>query len=540
MNKNGSTLRQILYKVIIILAMGIGLTAEIHESAWKGEFENLKSILKANPEYINLPDYRNSAPLHFSADGGHFEIAEYLLKNGADPNTFDLDGDSPLHWAAFAGHLKIVKLLIQYEIDINHTNYNGQTALYYAVFNKHNKIVDYLLDHEITISDAPKIREKLLHQACSISHERLANLLIKSGCSIHSKRQDGGTLLHSAAEGNLIELTKMLEGKGVEIARTDYFGKTPADVAFQNNFDLLTAIYRDYGIEPDKPTIQIPKGNYLGQNTPGEIAELFAPGIISQSDHDERDICFSPDQSQVYFTRYSRKAGMQMTIFTTKQDNSGWSLPKAAPFSGEYEDAEAFIDQSGSKLYFISKRPSNMKIENTGWDMWFTTFDEEGNQGLPSIMGDPFSGVFYPTMTDDGTIYFTSKDDDIYYSKLENKKYLKVQSAGDHINTAEAEYNSFVSPDGSYLIYTSFGKEDTYGNGDLYISFKTNKDSWSDSKNLGEAINSEYHEFCPSFSRDGKHFFFTSNRYGSNDIFWLNTNFLEILRSQNKGDNTYE
>lgn len=536
MNKGGFNLSKFLNIVIVMMAIGIGLSAEIHESAWKGEFENLKTILKANPESVNLADYRNSTPLHFSADGGHFEIAEYLLKNGAVSNAFDLDGDSPLHWAAFAGHLKIVNLLIQFEIDINHKNKNGQTALYYAVFNKHNEIVDILLDYEIEISNAPKIREKLLHQACSISHERLANLLIDSGCSIHSKRQDGGTLLHSAAEGNLIELTKMLEGKGVEIAREDYFGKTPADVAFQNNFDLLTAIYRDYGIEPEKQTYQIPQGKYLGQPTPGEIAELFAPGIISQSDHDERDICFNLEQDQIYFTRYSRKAGMKMTIYTTSQDDSGWSLPKTAPFSGEFEDAEAFIDPRGSKVYFISKRPSEMKADNSTWDLWFSPFDDKGNQGPPSILGGPFSGVFYPTMTDDGTIYFTSKDDDIYYSKLENDEYLEAHNIGDRINTDKAEYNSFVSPDGSYLIYTSFGKENTYGNGDLYISFKTNKDTWSDSQNLGEAINSEYHEFCPSFSRDGKYFFFTSNRYGTNDIFWLNTNFIEVLRSQNKGE----
>ena len=75
MNKGGSTLRQILNKIIVILAIGICLTAEIHESAWNGDFENLKTILKANPEFINLPDYRSSTPLHFSADGGHVEIA---------------------------------------------------------------------------------------------------------------------------------------------------------------------------------------------------------------------------------------------------------------------------------------------------------------------------------------------------------------------------------------------------------------------------------------------------------------------------------
>jgi cytohesin len=42
--------------------------------------------------------------LHYAAYGGHKEIAELLIAEGADVNAKDEDGVTPLHEAALWGH----------------------------------------------------------------------------------------------------------------------------------------------------------------------------------------------------------------------------------------------------------------------------------------------------------------------------------------------------------------------------------------------------------------------------------------------------
>jgi Tol biopolymer transport system component len=73
------------------------------------------------------------------------------------------------------------------------------------------------------------------------------------------------------------------------------------------------------------------------------------------------------------------------------------------------------------------------------------------------------------------------------------------------------EYEPFIAPDQSYLIFMAAGRPDGRGGGDLYISY--HKDGvWSKAQNLGEKINSPRDEYSPKISPDGKYFFFASAR----------------------------
>ncbi len=77
------------------------------------------------------------------------------------------------------------------------------------------------------------------------------------------------------------------------------------------------------------------------------------------------------------------------------------------------------------------------------------------------------------------------------------------------MNTANYEYNALVSPDDSFLIFTTHGRGIGLGSADLWISFRHNDGSWSTPKNMGEKVNTNGFEFCPSLSPDGETFFFT-------------------------------
>lgn len=78
-----------------------------------------------------------------------FDIAEWeeKLKNGADINARDNDGDTPLFMAAYGNkNPKVIKTLLEYGADVNIRDDSGKTPLNYAVkYNAEDKIFEILL-----------------------------------------------------------------------------------------------------------------------------------------------------------------------------------------------------------------------------------------------------------------------------------------------------------------------------------------------------------------------------------------------------------
>ncbi len=259
----------------------------------------------------------------------------------------------------------------------------------------------------------------------------------------------------------------------------------------------------------------------IWNNPPGLTPVLFAPGLISTNDHNERDVTFSPDSRELYFTRNAR-------IMVTRSSDTGWTVPERASFSADYQEFEAFITRDGNRLYYITTRPLSGEGKAEAYQIWFIDKDSVG-WGLPQRFNE--EGDFYPTITNDGIMYFTGADNNLYFSRLVEGRMAGRQKMSDSINTASAEYNSFVAPDGSYIIFTSFGWGDGFGGGDLFISYRAKDGTWTKAKNMGGGINTNGHDYCPSLSRDGRWFFYTSNIAGSEDIYWVDAGIIEYLKT---------
>jgi hypothetical protein len=114
-----------------------------------------------------------------------------------------------------------------------------------------------------------------------------------------------------------------------------------------------------------------------------------------------------------------------------------------------------------------------------------------------------------------GNFYFTRDDstknqkDDIYVSVFNEGSYEIPTPLPKTINSDSYEYNAFIAPDESYLLFGGYNRKDGLGSGDIYISRRTNK-GWSMAENLGPDINSDKMDYCP-FVKDGI-LYFTSRR----------------------------
>ena len=100
--------------------------------------------------------------------------------------------------------------------------------------------------------------------------------------------------------------------------------------------------------------------------------------------------------------------------------------------------------------------------------------------------------------------------------------FPKSMNIQNYFNT-NSDVNLAMSPDGNICIL-SMQRPDSYGENDLYVSFKTGFNEWSEPKNLGGKVNTSKRETTPFISEDTKRIFFSSNRresIGGNDIYFI-------------------
>jgi len=303
------------------------------------------------------------------------------------------------------------------------------------------------------------------------------------------------------------------------------------------------------------------RGPYLGQDPPGLEPRLFAPGVVSTG-LATRDLAMTPDGDELYF---SVTVGDRTAIMVTRRVDGVWTEPEVAPFSGRYLDIEPAISPDGQRFFFLSTRPQPGQEEKAGWvyqDIWVMDRGDDG-WGEPYNLGSPVNSdapEYYPSITADGTLYFTREAEDrvssTYRSRLVDGVYSQPELLPPQVNCGTNRFNVFVAPDETFVIVPAVGRDDSLGGVDYYVVFRGDDDTWSEPVNLGPAVNQPAgREWSASLSPDGEYLFFMSSRsdeeaglpltgrsitelldlstrpgQGSSDIWWVSAKVIEQLR----------
>ncbi len=300
------------------------------------------------------------------------------------------------------------------------------------------------------------------------------------------------------------------------------------------NFLLITATV----ISAQQKDFPILTGPYLGQKSPGMAPEIFAPVFVSTKEYGELNAVFTKNGNEFYFSRRG-VPGKYSTIMVTRQVNGTWRIPEPVSFSGIRDDIDLFITPDGKSMVFCSyeQKPGDVK-SYPDHDFWISNRVGENWSSPIPFAREAYSEFedYFPVVTGNGNLYFNSQrggpgTNDIYISKYLNGKYTNPQKLPEPINTKYREFDAFVTQDESLIIFSS-EKPGGYGKSDLYISMKKNDGSWSLTYNLGESVNSGSSEYGSTITPDGKYLFFTSDRNGSEDIFWISAKIIEELRSK--------
>jgi Tol biopolymer transport system component len=267
------------------------------------------------------------------------------------------------------------------------------------------------------------------------------------------------------------------------------------------------------------------------KNPPTETT-LLAESFISTSIN-ERDFALSPDGTEIYFTISTPQSTFQTIVLSTLE-KSGWSKPEIVSFAGKFSDLEPAFSDDGKKMYFASNRPlTGGKPKD--FDIWVV--ERQGKLwGEPKNLGEPINtelDEFYPSITKKGNLYFTAQyqqgigKEDIFMAAWKNDHFEKPFALDTAVNSKNYEFNAFVDPDEQFILYTSYGRKDDMGRGDLYMSVKDAKGKWLPSKNL-TTLNSNRLDYCPYVSPDKKILLFTSERNSLPTSFEIKTSYNQI------------
>ena len=252
--------------------------------------------------------------------------------------------------------------------------------------------------------------------------------------------------------------------------------------------------------------------------TTAEGLTLLGENIISTSLY-ERDFAVSPQSDEVIYTLGDYKQEKRNLVYL-KRVQGKWTSPQILNISGEYQDIEPFYTKQGNRLYFASNRLIYGDASRKDYNIWYSDRTQTGWSepvALDSIINTR-GDEFFPSLSDAGNLFFTATKDngmgkeDIFKSEWIAGKFQTPKALPKEINTASYEFNAYVSPDENLIIFSSFGRSDGFGSGELYISRKDSLGKWSASKNLGAIINSDKLDYCPFVDWKSGNLYFTSER----------------------------
>ena len=260
--------------------------------------------------------------------------------------------------------------------------------------------------------------------------------------------------------------------------------------------------------------------NIIILNNPKNHTELFEPGIVSSHLH-ERDMAIHPNGKLIVFSRggldQKQRVLVQIRIFG---DSAGVGIQ--LPFANIEDHIEPFFHPNGTELYFASNRAYPGRLTSKDYNIWKVSYDETTHQWgepvpLPDIINSE-SDEFFPAVSEKGTLFFTATykngvgKEDIYESRLNDGNYSSPVPLSKAINSETYEFNAYVSPNEDVIIFSSYGRKDDLGGGDLYMSTKLSSGDWKPAIHLLEGINSKFLDYCPFVDWERQTFYFTSNR----------------------------
>lgn len=478
----------------------------------------IAEILIAKGSAIDSKDDRQRTPLGLAArETGNVDMAKLLIQNGANINTKDINNNMPLNFAAWKGFTGVIDLLLDKGADFDTTKGRSLLMLHYAANCGSERLFKVVSDKGEDLFTNESFNNVLMSAAIAGGSIEIVKMLLAKNIQINDDADIyGWTPMHFAANNGRLAMIEFLVEKGFDINKRTLSGKSPYNLAMESGKKETLKLIIELGGNPSPQQFPELKGPYFGQDPPGNEPKIFAPDIVTTSEHSS--ISTSSDGKEMYW-------GSEGNIWMTKLQKGKWIMPEIVSFSrnDKIHLDVPFLSPDNRKMFF-TLQPSNDSQSRNDAQIWFVERTADG-WSEPQSVGSKVNSTklrWQFSVSNSGTIYFSGLKedgfggDDIYYSQLLNGEYTEPINLGSTINSENNEIHPFIAPDESYII---FGKAGEYL---FYICFKGKDGQWLQPINLGTSIRGN----CPIISPEGKYLFYVG--YG---IQWVSAKFIDELES---------
>ena len=549
----------LLSKGADINAINTQLNTPLHLAIQNGKDEVAKYLIEKGTD-LTIQNIVKKTPLHLTVRHSRKAIAELLIAKGVAIDARDDMGRTPLGLAAReTGNVDIAALLISKGADVNVRDVDNWMPLNFAAWKGFKGMIDLLLDHGAEYDASGGRAPQMLQFAAGCGSARLFRMVSERGKDLFSNEETNNVMMRNAIAGGSTEIVNILMAKNIPIKNdANSFGWSPLHFAASNGHLAMIELLVKNGADLNRRTLsgksvynvaedanqietlklikelggnsspqQFPEltGPYLGQAPPGNEPKVFARDIVTGQTEgsNHSSISISPDGREIYWQLYSQ-------IWTTKLENSKWTMPEVLPFSktikGIYTDDAPFVSPDNKKMFFISTRPIGTE-DTRKENIWYVERTSTGwSEPIPINSEVNATQIHWQvSISNKGTLYFAgNKSDgfggyDIYYSRFIDGKYAEPVNLSSQFNSKVDEFSPFIAPDETYIIYSRLGMEDR----GLYISFKGKDGQWVQPIKMPKSLVG----VCPMISPDGKYLFI--------DTRWVSANFIEELRPMARG-----
>lgn len=281
-----------------------------------------------------------------------------------------------------------------------------------------------------------------------------------------------------------------------------------------------------------KQKVKEPPTDYLGQEKPQNVPQIFAPNIVSVKGRFDMGISIAPDGKSIAFGVAHESDPKQTCIYLINYADGQWTSPDRSFLPDNVNTFFPMFSPNGNEIYFAKS------TDTTDTDLWVAPFLDH-----KAITPQPLDSIFNSKAreaghgkSEDGSFYFTSNRDDknaccgdIYYAAFVAGNYTEVQKVPE-LSSSEDEESLFLSPIGDYIIIQAW-KNEFESKHDLYISYRTKAGSWTVPERLSTNINSKEIEQRPFVSLDNQFLFFSRMSISQvngedvyeSDIYWVST-----------------
>jgi len=226
---------------------GVPRFQTVAEAAQSQAEDAVLDMLKEGAD-VNSVDMDGNTALHWAVWFRLDILVGQLLERGAQPDARNAAGESPVHWAAKASSLQAIQAMMRGDHGmLSHRDCDGLTPFIILAQNDNSPIMEWMYLKGVSVEEQDNWGRTGLHWACYKGHRRTVQWLLSRSADLSHRDHEGMTAVHWASLKGHDAVSDMLVNVGaVNLLNTpDAAGDTPVDLARRKkNRYLVISFYK--------------------------------------------------------------------------------------------------------------------------------------------------------------------------------------------------------------------------------------------------------------------------------------------------------